>query len=63
VIKSRRMRLVGRVACMGAKRGVYRVSVGKPEEKRPLGSPRHRWEYNINIEDRYFFPSIFIIDH
>ena len=31
----------------GERRGVYRVSVGKPEEKRPLGRPRCRWEYNI----------------
>jgi hypothetical protein len=30
---------------MGEGRGVYRVSVGKPEGKRPLGIPRHRWEY------------------
>jgi hypothetical protein len=33
---------------MGDKRGVYRVLVGKPEGKRPLGRPRHRWEDNIN---------------
>jgi hypothetical protein len=30
--------------------GVYRVLVGKPEGKRPLGRPRHRWEYNIKID-------------
>jgi hypothetical protein len=35
------------VARMGEGRGVYRVLVGKPEGKRPLGRPRHRWEYNI----------------
>jgi len=40
VIKSRRMRWPGRVACMGEERGVYRVLVGKPEGKRPLGRPR-----------------------
>ena len=40
VIKSRRMRWVGHVARMGEGRGVYRVLVGKPEGKRPLG--RHR---------------------
>jgi hypothetical protein len=34
---------------MGEKRGVYRVLVGKPEGKRPLGRPRHRWEDNIKI--------------
>ena len=46
-IKSRRMRLAGHVARMGQKRGVYRVLVGKPEGKRPLGRLRHRWEDNI----------------
>jgi len=39
VIKSRRMRWVGHVARMGEGRGVYRVLVGKPEGKRPLGRP------------------------
>jgi hypothetical protein len=34
---------------MGDRRGVYRVLVGKPEGKRPLGRPRRRWEDNINI--------------
>jgi len=42
VIKSRRMRWAGHVARMGEERGVYRVLVGKPEGKRPLGRPRHR---------------------
>jgi hypothetical protein len=37
VIKSRRMKWVGHVACMGEWRGVYRVLVGRPEGKRPLG--------------------------
>jgi hypothetical protein len=37
VIKSRRMRWAGHVACMGEGRGVYRVSVRRPEGKRPLG--------------------------
>ena len=32
---------------MGANRGAYRVTVGKPEGRRPLGRPRHRWEDNI----------------
>jgi PAS domain-containing protein len=40
VIKSRRMRWAGHVACMGEGRVVYRVLVGKPEGKRPLGRPR-----------------------
>jgi hypothetical protein len=44
VIKSRRMRWVGHVACMGERRGLYRVLVGKPLGKRPLGRPRRRWE-------------------
>ena len=39
----------GHVACMGEDRGVHRVLVGKPEGKRPLGRPRHRWEDNITI--------------
>ena len=33
--------------CMGERRDMYRVSVGKPEGKRPLGRPKHRWEDNI----------------
>jgi hypothetical protein len=41
---------VGDVACMGEKRCVYRVVVGKYEGKRPLGRPRRRWEDNIKIE-------------
>jgi hypothetical protein len=41
VIKSRRMRLVGHVALTGERRGIYRVLVGKPEGRRPLGRPRH----------------------
>jgi hypothetical protein len=44
VVKLRRMRLTGHVACMGEERGVHRVLVGKPEGKRPLGRPRHTWE-------------------
>jgi hypothetical protein len=34
---------------MGERRGIYRVLVGKPEEKRPLGTPRCRWE-DINMD-------------
>jgi len=49
VIKSRRMRRAGHVARMGERRGVYRVLVGKPEGKRPLGRPRRRWEDNIKM--------------
>ena len=35
---------------MGDRRGVYRVLVGKPEGKRPLGRPRRRWEDNIKMD-------------
>jgi hypothetical protein len=52
VIKSRRMRWVGHVARMEEGRGVYRVFVGRPEGKRPLGRPRHRWEDNIKLDLR-----------
>jgi hypothetical protein len=50
VIESKRMRWVGHVARMGEGRGVYRVLVGKPEGKRPLGRPRCRWEENIKMD-------------
>ena len=50
VVKSRRMRWAGHVARMGEGRGVYRVLVGKPERKRPLGRPRRRWEDNIKMD-------------
>ena len=43
----RRMRWAGHVARMGEWRGVYRVLVGNPERKRPLGKPRRRWEDHI----------------
>ena len=46
VIKSRRMRWARHVARMDEERGVYRVLVGKPEGKRPLGRPRRRWVDN-----------------
>jgi len=35
---------------MGERRGLYRVLVGKPEGKRPLGRPRRRWDYNIKMD-------------
>jgi len=50
VIKSRRMKWAGHVAHMGERRGVYRVLVGKPEGKRPLGRPRRRWEDNFKMD-------------
>jgi hypothetical protein len=43
VIKSRRMRWAGRVALWGTR------DVGRPEGRRPLGRPRHRWEDNIKM--------------
>jgi hypothetical protein len=48
--KSRRMRLAGYVARMGEGRNLYRVLVGKPERRRPLGRPRRRWEDGIRID-------------
>jgi hypothetical protein len=51
-IKSRRMRWVGYVARMGEGRNVYRILVGKPEGKKPLVSPRRRWEDGIRMELR-----------
>jgi hypothetical protein len=51
-IKSRRMRWVGHVACMGEETEVYRVLVGKLEGKRPLERPRHRWEDGIRMDHR-----------
>ena len=42
VIKSSRVRWAGHVERMGEERGVYRVLVGKPEGRKPLGRPRHR---------------------
>jgi hypothetical protein len=50
VVKSRRMRWAGHVARMGEDKSVYRVLVGKPEGKRPLGRPRRRLEDNIKMD-------------
>ena len=50
VIKSRRMRWAGHVARMGKERGVYRVLVGKPKGRRPLGRPRRRLVDTIRME-------------
>jgi hypothetical protein len=52
MIKSRRMRWAGHVARMGEKRNAYRILVGKPEVKRPLGRPRRRWVDNIKMDLR-----------
>jgi hypothetical protein len=48
--KSRRTRWTGHVARMAEKKSVYRILVGKPEGKRPLGGPKRRWEDNIKID-------------
>jgi hypothetical protein len=52
VIKSRRMRWAGYVARRGEGRGAYRVLVGRPEVKRPLGRPRRSWEDNFKMDLR-----------
>jgi hypothetical protein len=46
------MRWAGHVACMGEGRGVYMILVWKPECKRPLGRPRHRWEDDVELDLR-----------
>ncbi|KAJ4436977.1 hypothetical protein ANN_17109 [Periplaneta americana] len=51
-IKSRRLRWAGHVARMGESRNAYKVLVGRPEGKRPLGRPRRRWEDNIKMDLR-----------
>jgi hypothetical protein len=50
MIKSRRMRWAGRVARIGEKRNAYRLLVGKPERKRPLGRPSCMWVDNIKMD-------------
>jgi hypothetical protein len=52
VIKSSKMRWAGHIARMGEKRNAYRILVGKPEVKRPLGRPRGRWIDNIRVDLR-----------
>ncbi|KAJ4449364.1 hypothetical protein ANN_00762 [Periplaneta americana] len=51
-LKSRRLRWAGHVARMDESRNAYRVLVGRPEGKRPLGRPRRRWEDNIKMDLR-----------
>jgi hypothetical protein len=50
MIKARRMRLTEHVARMGEKRNAYRILVGKPEKKIPLGRPRSKWVDNIKMD-------------
>jgi hypothetical protein len=52
IMKSKRVRWAGNLACMGKKRNAYRILVGKPEGKRLLGRPRHRWEDSIKMDLR-----------
>jgi hypothetical protein len=52
IIKSRRMRWAGHVARMGEPRNAYRILVGKPEGKRPLGRPERKWVDNIKMDLR-----------
>jgi hypothetical protein len=52
IIKSGRMRWAGHVARMGEKKSGYRISVGNPEGKRPLGRQRRRWVDDIRMELR-----------
>jgi hypothetical protein len=49
-MKARRMRWTRYVARMGEKRNAYRLLVGKPEGRRPLGRPRRRWLGNIRMD-------------
>jgi hypothetical protein len=46
------MSWAGHVARIGEKKNAYRVLVGKPEGKRPIGTPTFRWENNIKIDLR-----------
>jgi len=50
LIKSIRIRWIGHVAHIRDREGANRVLVGRPEGKRPLGRPRHRWEDNIKMD-------------
>jgi hypothetical protein len=52
VIKARRIRWAGHVVRMGEVRDAYGILVGRPEERRPLGRPRRRWEDNIKMDLR-----------
>jgi hypothetical protein len=50
IIKSRRMRWAGHTARLGEKRNMFRLLVVKPEGRRSLGRPRHRWIDNIKMD-------------
>jgi hypothetical protein len=51
-VKLRQMRWVGHIACMGGERKAYKVLVGEPKGKRPLGRPRHMWEDGMRMDLR-----------
>jgi hypothetical protein len=51
-VATHRLRWAGHVARMGERRGAFRALVGKPEGRRPLGGPKHRWENNIKMDVR-----------
>jgi hypothetical protein len=52
MIKSRRMGWAGNIARIGEKRNAYRILLGKPGGKRPLGRPRRAWVDNTEIDQR-----------
>jgi hypothetical protein len=52
MIKPKRMRWAGHIARIGERSNAYRISVGKPEERRPLGNPRRKWVDNIKMDFR-----------
>jgi hypothetical protein len=52
MVKSRKMRWAGHVARMGERKNAYRILVGEPERRRPLGRPRRRWVDNIKMDLR-----------
>jgi hypothetical protein len=61
-IKSRRLRWAGGVARIGETRNAYRILVGKPEGKRPLGRPRRRWVDHIKIDLREKGWEVYLLD-
>jgi hypothetical protein len=52
MIKLRKIRWAGHITRMGARSNAFRILVGKPEGKRPLGRSRRRWEDNIKMDIR-----------
>jgi hypothetical protein len=50
MMKSRRIRWAGHVTRIGEKRNAYGILVGKPEGRRQLGGPKHRWVNNIKMD-------------